>query len=45
MHSLRAAGIEAGERYSVVGCEDGQVILADMDGRQYSFDPGGGTAP
>lgn len=41
---LRTAGIEAGERYSVAGREDGQVILTDMDGRQYSFDPAGGIA-
>ena len=41
---LRAAGIEAGEHYSVAGREDGQVILADMDGRQYGFDPAGGIA-
>ena len=41
---MRTTGIEAGERYSVAGREDGQVILTDRDGRQYGFDPGGGIA-
>ena len=41
---LRAAGIEAGTAYRVIGRDDGQVLLADDEGHQRSFDPAGGIA-
>ena len=41
---IRGVDVEAGEVYTVIGTEGGQVLMVDNDGKQVAIDPAGGAA-